>query len=96
MHYLVGLDRLGVDVFYVEAHARTPSMLMQRADDDASARASAFIGDVMHRFGFDGRWAFHALHDDGQVYGMSRPDLDRLYREADLIINLHGGDRAAA
>ena len=44
MHYLVGLDRLGVDVFYVEAHARTPSMLMQRADDDAvgpPARRSA-------------------------------------------------------
>ena len=28
LHYLVGLRRLGVDVFYVEAHARTPSSFM--------------------------------------------------------------------
>src|SRR5690349_6151868 len=27
MQYLVGFQRLGYDVYYVEAHARTPSML---------------------------------------------------------------------
>jgi len=91
MHYLVGLERLGVDAYYVEAHARTPSMFMEREGDDGSGRAAAFINDVMHRFGLDGRWAFHALHDDGAVYGMTRSQLDRLYAEADLIINLHGG-----
>ena len=29
VHYLVGLERLGFEVYYVEAHARTPSMFMQ-------------------------------------------------------------------
>ena len=91
MHYLVGLRRLGVDAYYVEAHARTPSMLMEREDDDGATRAAAFIDDVMRRFGFEHHWAFHALHDDGAVYGMSRPQLTRLYANADLIINLHGG-----
>ena len=28
-HYLVGLRRLGYEVYYVEAHARTPSMFME-------------------------------------------------------------------
>ena len=34
--------------------------------------AAAFIADFMHRFDMDGRWAFHALHDDGRCYGLTR------------------------
>jgi GT2 family glycosyltransferase len=91
VHYLEGLRRLGYDVCYVEAHARTPSMFMDREEDDGSGRAAAFIENVMRRFGFGGCWAYHALHDDGHVYGMSDSALRRLYREAELILNLHGG-----
>src|SRR3712207_674427 len=91
-HYLVGLRRLGYDVYYVEAHARTPSMLMQTEADDGTARAAAFIDAVCRRFDFAGKWAYHALHDtDARVYGMSDSELDRLYRSAHLVINLHGG-----
>ena len=58
MHYLVGLQRLGYDPYYVEAHARAPGMLMQEgAEDDGSALAAAFIELVMKRFGFERRWA---------------------------------------
>src|SRR6476619_7045504 len=34
VHYLLGFQRLGFDVYYVEAHACTPSMLMRSAEDD--------------------------------------------------------------
>src|ERR687897_1626321 len=71
IHYLVGFQRLGYKVYYVEAHARTPSMLMQHENDDGSARAAAFIAGVMRRFGLGNRWAFHALHADGRYYGRS-------------------------
>src|SRR5437016_5189136 len=92
VQYLIGLKRLGFDVYYVEAHARTPSMFMKDEHDDASALASAFIADVMRRFDLgDDHWAFHALHDDGQCYGLSEESLTRLYRDAALIFNLHGG-----
>ena len=92
MQYLVGLKRLGYDVYYVEAHARTPSMFMNSAHDDSSALASGFIADTMKTFGIeDDHWAFHALHDDGRCYGLSRTQLDELYRSAGLILNLHGG-----
>jgi GT2 family glycosyltransferase len=89
--YLVGLRNLGYDPYYVEAHARTPSMLMERADEDGSARAAAFVDAVMRRFDFPDRWAYHALHSDGKVYGMSEAQLRALYRSAALIVNLHGG-----
>src|SRR4051794_24231519 len=52
--YLVGLHRLGCDVHYVEMHARTPSMLMARDDDDGAALAARFIDGVMRRFDLGG------------------------------------------
>ena len=90
-HYLVGLQRLGYDVYYVEAHARTPSMFMQQESDDGSGRAAAFIDAVMRRFCLAGRWAYHALHDDRRCHGMSESALKDLYASAALLINLHGG-----
>ena len=47
IHYLVGLERLGYDAYYVEAHARTPSMFMDHKHDDGSGKAAAFIDRVM-------------------------------------------------
>ena len=90
VHYLVGLERLGYDVYYVEAHARTPSMFVGEGDR-GSRRAAEFIDRVMRRFGFGTRWAFHALHDDGACYGLSERELRRLYASAALVLNLHGG-----
>jgi glycosyltransferase involved in cell wall biosynthesis len=92
LHYLLGLRRLGFEPIYVEAHARTPSMLMQRPRDDGAERAAGFIRDVLARYDLDGSWAYHALHDDdGRCLGMSEQQLMRTYRDADLILNLHGG-----
>jgi hypothetical protein len=90
MHYLVGLRRLGYDAYYVEAHARTPTMLMKSAADDSTALAVAFLDRVMRHFDFADKWAFHALHADGRCYGMTEWRLKELYRCAALIINYHG------
>ena len=91
VHYLEGLRRLGFEVFYVEAHARTPSMLMTSEHDDASTLAARFIDRTLRPFGLADHWAYLALHDDGRCYGMSRRELVALYASAHLIINLHGG-----
>src|SRR5690242_11810933 len=91
LHYLLGFERLGCDAYYVETHARTPSMLMSDPGDDSSALAAEYIAAIMRRFGFADRWAFRALHDDGSCFGMSELELERLYGAADLLLNLHGG-----
>ena len=93
LHYLLGFERLGFEPYYVEAHAGTPSMLMREKQDDSSRLATEFLARVLDPFGFAGRWAFNALHDDGQVYGMSAESLSRVYRSAEFLINLHGGTR---
>ncbi|MDQ3090159.1 MAG: glycosyltransferase [Actinomycetota bacterium] len=91
IHYLVGLERLGFEPYYVEAHGRTPSMLMETAGDDSAARAARLIDDVMRRFGFGDRWAYSAVHHDPRCFGIGELRLSRLYRNAALIVNLHGG-----
>ncbi len=91
LHYLLGLQRLGCEPYYVETHARTPSMLMASEHDDSSALAAEYIAAIMRRFGLSDRWAFRALHDDGRCFGMSESQLERLYGQAALLINLHGG-----
>jgi GT2 family glycosyltransferase len=91
IHYVLGLERLGYEAYYVETHARTPSMLMRREDDDSSLIAANFIARTMGRFDLGDRWAFRALHDDGRCYGMSERELERLVGSAELLINLHGG-----
>jgi GT2 family glycosyltransferase len=96
VHYMVGLARLGYEPYYVETHARTPSMLMEREEDDSSAMAAAFIEGVMRRFGLEHQWAFFGLHHDNRCFGMTRAELERLYDSAHLLINLHGGTEPLA
>jgi GT2 family glycosyltransferase len=92
IHYLVGFRRLGYDIYYVEAHARTPSMLMEREEDDSAAQAAAFIDGVMRQFDLGDRWAFVALHDEtSRCYGLGQRRLEQLYDSAEVMINLHGG-----
>jgi GT2 family glycosyltransferase len=89
IHYLVGLQRLGFDVYYVEAHGCSPSKLMESETDDGPARAAAYISRIMTRFGLSERWAYHALYE-GRYFGLSELQLRELYSSAAVILNLHG------
>src|SRR6516162_5626613 len=91
VHYLLGFQRLGYDVYYVEAHACTPSTFIESEDQDGSDRAADFVANVLRRFDLGDRWAYQALHADGRSRGMTEGQLEQLYRSAALIINLHGG-----
>src|SRR6478736_5501803 len=90
LNYLVGLRRLGFDVYYVEAHGDTPDLFIEHEDDEGTEKAAAFLDGVMGRFGLGDRWAYHAVHEDRSCYGLDEEKLGRLYREAELIINLNG------
>jgi GT2 family glycosyltransferase len=93
LHYLLGFRRLGYEVLYVEAHARTPSTFSRHEGDPASRDAASFLHQLFSPFGLGNAWAFHALHDDGTCWGLGLDALLEWYRSADLLINLHGGTR---
>ena len=85
-HYLVGLERLGYEAYYIEAHGCMPWAFL-----DNEVAEAEFIDGVMRRFDLGDRWAFHARNGSGAYYGMSEPQVKRLYRSAAAILNLHGG-----
>ena len=90
IHYLIGLQRLGYDPYYVEAHGSTPTKLMQDTEDDGVVRAARFVADTLDRFDLGDRWGYHAPHTGNRYFGMTESALLALYREAAVIINLHG------
>ena len=45
VQYLVGLQRLGYEVYYVEAHGCNPGMFMETENDDGSGRAARPSGN---------------------------------------------------
>ena len=89
IHYLIGFQRLGYDVFYVECHDCTPSKLMRSQTDDGATLAAGYINTVMRRFDLANRWAYHAV-SESRYFGLTKTELHELYRSAAAIINLHG------
>src|SRR4051812_47784264 len=95
-HYLVGLRRLGYEPYYVEAGGHQPSAMLigpggdAESPDDRLAAGCAFIDRVMARFDLARNWALHDVYGN-RSYGLSDGELSALYRDAELIINLHGG-----
>ncbi len=90
LHYLIGLRRIGYDVYYVEDSAR--HVYDPRINDfspDASGNVET-IAPVLRAHGFEGRWAFREHHPQGRCYGLTERELLSLYREAEAFLNVTG------
>ena len=87
--YLIGLERLGYDVYYVEQHGANPSTFMVKGD--GSREAAAYLNAVMQWFGFGDKWSFWAGHSDGRWFGMSEQRVQELLDSAVAVLNMHGG-----
>jgi hypothetical protein len=89
VNYLVGLEKLGYETWYVEDHGANPydprisSVVMDCEYNLACLRAA------MERHGLAGRWAYWDAIND-VYHGLSREQVRSLYAEADGLINLCG------
>ena len=89
LHYLLGLKRLGYEVFYVEDSARDvydPQKNDFTSNADANVKA---VAPFLESHGFADRWCFRS-HASNRCFGLSEPQLDQLYREADVFLNVTG------
>jgi hypothetical protein len=88
-HYLVALEKLGYEVWYVEDSGTPPydpraESVVMNCDYNL-----AYLKRVMARFGLGERFVYRCGVDNA-YYGLSRKEVKRLYREADALINLCG------
>jgi hypothetical protein len=91
VHYVVGLRRLGHDVFYIEDSARLPYNPETFEVTDEFEYASQVLTRLAREFDFKSRWAYCARYlPDTPTAGMSLKKIRQLYRDADAILNVCG------
>ena len=89
IHYLVGLERLGYEVYYVEDSGAAPYDPRSGGRTDDCTYACQYIAEMMRRIGLADRWAYLDMAR-GETHGPSGPRLPALYREAAVLVNLCG------
>jgi len=89
IHYLLGFQQLGWDVYYVEDSGASPYDPEAASVTGECSYAVRYIGDVMRRFGLGDRWAYLDMMRN-EVHGRTRAELDDLYRTSSAIVNLCG------
>lgn len=91
IHYVVGLQRLGHDVYYIEDSARLPYDPSKQEITNSVDYARKILGRLSREFDFKDRWAFCARYlDKNPTAGLSLAKIRSLYREADAILNICG------
>lgn len=91
LHYIVGLQRLGHDVYYCEDSARYVYDPQTGNYGEDYSYAVAELDRLSKRFGFEGRWAFCARFIKGEpTVGMTRAEMYDLLRSADTVLNICG------
>ena len=91
LHYIIGLQRLGHDVFYIEDSARLPYNPDTFEVNNEFDYAARMLGHLSSEFGFERRWSFCARYLPGNpTAGLPLTRIRQLYREADAILNVCG------
>ena len=91
IHYIVGLQRLGHRVFYVEDSARLPYNPETFEVNNEYDYAADVLDRLSNEFGFQHRWAFCARYlKKKPTAGLSLSKIRSLYRDADAILNICG------
>jgi hypothetical protein len=91
IHYIVGLQRLGHDVYYIEDSARLPYNPETFEVNNEFDYAAQLLDRLSREFDFKGRWSFCARYlPKNPTVGLPLTRIRRLYREADAILNICG------
>ena len=91
LHYIVGLQRLGHDVYYIEDSARLPYNPETFEVNNEFDYAAKVLGRLANEFDFKNRWAFCARYlKKNPTTGLPLKKIRQLYREADAILNICG------
>jgi hypothetical protein len=88
--FLVGLARLGHEVFYVETTTAWPYDPLRFTTTDDPSYPLSYLDGVLRGFGLSDRWAYRAAYADGRWYGPLGAQATELLRSADAVLNITG------
>jgi hypothetical protein len=89
IHYVLGLTRLGHDVYYVEDSGAHPYDPRVKSVVGSAAYSVAFLAEVMGRFGLADRWSYVDAVTSAH-HGLSRERISDVFRDADALFNVCG------
>jgi hypothetical protein len=92
LHYLLGLEKLGWEVWYVEDGGANPYDPRANSVAMACTYNLGFLRQVMEAHGLGQRWAYWDAINDA-YHGLSREFVRGLFAEADGLVNLCGATR---
>ncbi len=91
LHYIVGLQRLGHEVYYVEDSARYPYNPVTYEENENYTYAAEVLAKLAGQYGFEERWSYCARFLPEQpTAGMPLEKVRELYRTADAVLNVCG------
>lgn len=95
MQYAVGLQRLGFDVYYLEASSSWPYDPIRNSRVNTSDYAVSYLAQVTEMFGFGNRWAYRRSYADKAWFGLDRKTAEELLSHADAVLSITGSTRLA-
>lgn len=95
MQIVVGLKRLGHDVYYFETSSDWPYDPDRNSKVCDSDYAVPYLDRITKSFGLDGRWAYRRSYLDRAWLGMDAQSAEALLVEADAVFNVTGATRFA-
>ncbi|MEY4299349.1 MAG: hypothetical protein RIR25_585 [Verrucomicrobiota bacterium] len=91
IHYIVGLQRLGHEVYYVEDGLRYPYDPEAFTITEDFSYAARTLSRLAAEYGFADRWCFCARYgDEPRTAGLGLEKLRDLYRDCDAALNICG------
>jgi hypothetical protein len=91
LHYIVGLQRLGHEVWYVEDGSRYPYDPEAFTITEDFSYAAKMLDRLSRQYGFKNRWCFCARYgDEPRTAGLQLSQLRDLYRTCDAALNVCG------
>lgn len=91
LQYVVGLARLGHDVYYLEDTELCPYNPVEGVVSDDCRYNVSYLAGVMSCFGLDNKWAYHFIdrsHSKAEWFGLSDEERATVIESADLLINV--------
>jgi hypothetical protein len=89
-HHLVGLRRLGFDVWYVEDSDRLLYDPITYNPSNEYRANIELLAHVMDNRGLEERWIFRVPQSNSCLGALDQDGLKRLYQEVDAVLNLYG------